>query len=98
MRPIHFYAERQTVDQIPLGRLMGPAVCIDVSTSCAIDRDYLITVEDLRLWEQQRGHSLSEKIVLLHTGYAKYWPDRKSYLGTAEKGREAVAQLHFPGL
>ena len=96
--PIHFFAERQTVDQIPLWRLMGPGVCIDVSQSCTLDRDYLISVEDLQSWEAQTGQSLAEKLVLLKTGYSKYWPNREEYLGTAKKGREAVALLHFPGL
>lgn len=96
--PIHFYAERQTVDQIPLERLMGPAVCIDVSQSCTLDHDYLISVEDMQAWEQKTGQSLAGMIVLLKTGYSKRWPDREQYLGTAKTGREAVALLHFPGL
>jgi kynurenine formamidase len=36
--------------------------------------------------------------VLLKTGYARYWPDAKRYLGTDEKGQEGVAKLHFPRL
>jgi kynurenine formamidase len=31
-------------------------------------------------------------------GKAQKWPDRASYLGTTATGREAVSQLHFPGL
>jgi kynurenine formamidase len=34
---------------------------------------------------------------LLNTGYARFWPDRQSYLGTALKGAEGVENLHFPG-
>ncbi|MCH8857338.1 MAG: cyclase family protein, partial [Proteobacteria bacterium] len=37
-------------------------------------------------------------IVLLRTGFGKYWPDRLKYLGTDERGPEAVPKLHFPGL
>ncbi|MDX1386909.1 MAG: cyclase family protein, partial [bacterium] len=37
-------------------------------------------------------------IVLLKTGYGKYWPDREKYMGTSERGKEAVKKLHFPGL
>mgnify|MGYP002621565400 CR=1 FL=1 len=96
--PIHFYADRETVDQIPLGRLIGPAVCVDVSHRCAADRDYLISVEDLQKWESQTDKSLEKKIVLLRTGYGQYWPNREKYLGTAATGREAVSLLHFPGL
>jgi kynurenine formamidase len=28
----------------------------------------------------------------------KYWPDRIQYLGTDERGPEAVPKLHFPGI
>ena len=37
-------------------------------------------------------------IVLLHTGSGKFWPDRKTYMGTDKLGPEAVPLLHFPGL
>ncbi len=96
--PIHFFADRETVDQIPLWRLIGPAVCVDVSQRCAADRDYLISVEDLQAWEKGTGLPLDEKIVLLRTGYSQYWPNREDYLGTSAMGRAAVALLHFPGL
>jgi kynurenine formamidase len=35
---------------------------------------------------------------LLHTGFGAYWPDRLRYMGTAKRGAEGVAELHFPGL
>jgi kynurenine formamidase len=34
----------------------------------------------------------------LYTGYSKYWPDKVKYLGTENRGEEAVKDLHFPGL
>ena len=36
--------------------------------------------------------------MLLRTGFGKHWPNRLKYLGTDEKGPEAVPKLHFPGL
>ena len=57
-----------------------------------------MTVEDLRSWEQRFNQSLRNRIVLIHTGFARRWPDRKEYLGTNATGRLAVSQLHFPGL
>ena len=35
-------------------------------------------------------------IVLTHTGWGKFWGDRKRYFGTDEPGN--VTDLHFPGL
>ena len=96
--PVHFSQGKQTVDEVPLERLIGAAVVVDVSAQCAADRDYQITVDDLRSWEEQHGRTLAESIVLLNTGFAAHWPDREKYLGTAMTGPEAVAELHFPGL
>jgi kynurenine formamidase len=96
--PRHFYEQGETVDQLPLRRLVGPAACVDVSEKCAADPDYHVTVEDFQAWERANGDSLEDKIVLINTGFGSRWPDRKTYLGTAEQGRAAVALLHFPGL
>lgn len=96
--PQHFWKGGQTVDQIPLDRLIGKGARVDVSQMCAADHDYQVNVEDLKAWEKQTGDSLEGRIVLLYTGFCRHWPDRQRYLGTAEQGREAVAKLHFPGL
>ena len=41
---------------------------------------------------------MDDKIVLIRTGFGRYWPDREKYMGTAERGPQAVPQLHFPGI
>jgi kynurenine formamidase len=96
--PIHFYENRMSADEIPLENLIGKAVVIDVSEQCLKDRDYLISVHDFKEWESENGKIPGKTIVLLKTGYGKYWPDRIKYMGTDERGAEAVAKLHFPGL
>jgi kynurenine formamidase len=96
--PIHFFADGQTVEELPLARLVGPGVCVDVSKQCAVDRDYQVRVEDLVAWEKANNSSLEDRIVLIRTGFAHHWPDRAKYLGTAERGKGALAKLHFPGL
>lgn len=96
--PVHFAAGRQTVDQIPLDRLLGAAIVIDVSASAAADASYQVSVDDLTRWEAQHGQIAPDAIVLLRTGFARYWPDAERYLGTAERGEAAVAKLRFPGL
>ena len=96
--PIHFFETGQTVDQIPLARLVSDGVCVDVRKQCQADPDYLVSVEDLQAWEKEHNVTLTEKIVLLNTGYAQHWANRAKYLGTEELGRKAVSMLHFPGL
>jgi len=96
--PIHFNEQGQTLDQIPLERLIGPGVVVDVSAESKINRDYLISIDDLTRWEQKHKQSLNNMIILLKTGYAKFWPEPLDYLGTNKKGPKGVQELHFPGL
>ena len=96
--PVHFAKGHNPVDQIPLDQLMGAAIVIDVTQQCAANPDYLIGVKDFEDWEKRNGRIANGTIVLLRTGFGKFYPDRKKYLGTEERGAEAVAKLHFPGL
>jgi kynurenine formamidase len=96
--PIHFYKDGNTVDAIPVEQLIGKGVVIDVADKSAADRDYQVQVEDFTAWEAKHGTQLNDVIVLLRTGFGKYWPDRVQYMGTDQRGEQAVPRLHFPGL
>jgi len=96
--PIHFAEGKWALDEVPVDQLMGPGVLVDVSEACAKNRDHLVTTEELRAWEREHGRIPLGAIVLLRTGFGRYWPDRERYMGTAERGPEAVPKLHFPGL
>lgn len=96
--PIHFAEGKQTTEQVPLSRLVGPAVVVDVTAPAGADADYRVTVEDLQQWEASHGPIAPGSLVLLRTGFSTRWPDAARYLGTAERGADAVAKLHFPGL
>jgi kynurenine formamidase len=96
--PIHFAEGRQAADEIPLERLIGPGVVVDVTGACAADRDHLVTTAELCAWEDAHGRIPDGAIVLLHTGFGRFWPDRVRYMGTDARGPDAVADLHFPGL
>jgi kynurenine formamidase len=96
--PIHFARGGQTVDQVPLERLVGAGVRIDVSAQCGLDRDFRITIQDFEQWEAVHGRIPNRAIVLVDTGFARFWPSRQQYLGTDLRGPEGVRSLHFPGL
>ena len=96
--PVHFAKGRHTVDEIPLEQLMGSGIVIDVAAKCASNPDYQVSVADFQNWERRNGRITPGTIVFLHTGFGKHYPNRKLYLGTDERGADAVAKLHFPGL
>lgn len=96
--PIHFSQGSHTLEQIPLERLIGAAVVVDVRAAAASNPDYQVTVADLEAWEGEHGAIPTGAILLLNTGWGDRWPDKQLYLGTTLSGPEAVPQLHFPGL
>jgi kynurenine formamidase len=96
--PIHFAEGKQHTDEIPLDRLIGPAVVVDVTENVAANRDYQVSVTDFEAWEAAHGILPDGIILLLRTGFGKFWPDRAAYMGTEARGPDAVPLLHFPGL
>jgi kynurenine formamidase len=96
--PIHFAKNKLSVDQIPLSSLTGEAVMIDISRKALADRDYQVGIEDIRDWEKDHGRIPENTIILFQTGYGQFYPERKSYFGTAKTGQAAIPELHFPGI
>ena len=92
--PIHFFADRQSVDEVPIDRLIVPAVVIDISDRAAEDRNYRLSTDDVRAFEERHGEIAQGVAVLLHTGWSRFWPDVKSYLGDDTPGD--ASKLEFP--
>ncbi len=96
--PIHFAEGGRTMEQIPLEEWIGPAVKIDVTGPCSEDRDYLLTVEDIKNWEKKHGTIPENAWVIMYTGFGtQYYPDKEKVLGTSKTGEAAIPELHFPG-
>jgi kynurenine formamidase len=93
--PIHFNANGHTLDQVPLGNCIGPAAVIDFSARAAKDRDATLSVDDIQAYEKSYGRIPDRAIVVARSGWGKYYPDKKRYMGTDKPGD--VAGLHFPG-
>jgi kynurenine formamidase len=93
--PIHFAQGGLTLDEIPLQQLIGPAVVIDVTRAVERDPDYRLTVADIADWEERHGRIPDGAIVLMRTGWDRYWPDPKKYFGT--EAPHDPRTLHFPG-
>jgi kynurenine formamidase len=96
--PVHFAQGHLTADKIPLDRLIGPAVVLDVVQQSERDADYQVTTDDLQSFEREHGAIPMDAIVLLRTGFSTRWPGAERYLGTTLRGEEGARNLHFPGL
>lgn len=92
--PIHFAKDGRAAHEMPLKQLMAPGVVIDVSDKAAKDRDYRLTAEDVRAFEERHGRIEAGSIVIMRTGWDRFWPDAKRYLGDDTPGD--ASNLHFP--
>jgi len=96
--PIHFAEGARAVDDVPVEQLIGAAFVLDVSAQVAADVDYAVSAADIEAFERVHGRIPAGAIVLLNTGRARLYGDIVAYMGTDERGADAVAKLHFPGL
>ena len=96
--PIHFADRTRSTDKVPISQLIGPGFVIDVVRQSADNVDYLVSHEDIKAFEAKHGKIPAGAIVLINTGRAKLYSNPKAYMGTAERGQQAVSKLHFPGL
>lgn len=95
--PVHFAEGKQSVDQVPIDRLIGSAVKIDISEKVAQNRDYTLAVDDITAWETKNGRIPDGSFVFIQTGQGKFWGDRGRYMGVdGAQGPDEVK--HFPGL
>jgi kynurenine formamidase len=86
--PSHFIHDGKTVDELDLSILVGPAIVVDVSYKQAREA---IDASDLAgalaslnsLNAGPESASISEfstpRILLIHTGWSKHWPDYDTY-------------------
>ena len=94
--PFHFAEGKRTAEQIPLSQLIGAGTVIDVSRQVGKDADYKVQVSDIAAWEKAHGRIPIGAILLIRSGWGKFWGDRKRYFGTDTPGD--TDNLHFPGL
>jgi kynurenine formamidase len=90
--PAHFSPGGWTVDRIPVDRLYRAGVRIDVSKQAAANPDYRLTTADVQAFEKNSGRILEGAVVLIATGWDRYWPDRTRYMN------DKNGVKHFPGL
>jgi len=96
--PYHFSPTGWKVDEIPLKNLISiNARIIDVSKQCQNNKNYLITIDDVKnknLIIPEKDENTGGKflfVLIFYTGWTNYWPDQSKYAGEE-------SNLEFPGL
>lgn len=89
--PNHFEPDQPSVEKIELDQLIGPGVVIDISKQAEQDADYELSTADIEAWEEQHGRIPDGAIVLLHTGWGRFWSNYERY-----KNQDVRGRLHFP--
>jgi kynurenine formamidase len=93
--PLHFNRNGEPVNQVPLDHMIGPAAVIDFTARAATDPNATLSVADIRKYEAAYGRIPDGAIVVARSGWGKFWPNHKLYMGTDKPGD--VAGLRFPG-
>lgn len=92
--PLHFAAGRASVDGIPVDRLVASAVVIDVREEASAVSEYALTLDRVHAFEARHGRVPEKSVVLLRTGWDRFWPEPEAYLGDDTPGE--VSKLRFP--
>jgi len=90
--PNHFAKDQRSVAQIPAGELFAEGVVIDISVQAGQDADYQLTRKDIADWEKEHGRIPDRAVILLHTGWGRFWTNFSRY-----KNQDVHGALHFPG-
>lgn len=92
--PIHWISGKDlpdnSVDRIPVRQFIGPACVLDISEKAAKNPDYLVTVDDILIWESRNGKIPAGAWFLLRTGWSK--KPASEYINLRNDGP------HTPGL
>ena len=60
--PLHFAADGASTEKIPLQNLIAPAIVIDVRAQATADRNYRLSVADVRKFEAEHGEMKREPL------------------------------------
>lgn len=94
--PLHFLPDKWSVDEIPITHFINrPLVVVDIASKVSRNRDYELSEEDLLGWEMENGEVPEGAVILIKTGYGKFYHDRGHYLGTHTN---LIQKLHYPGI
>ncbi len=90
--PAHFVRGTRTLDEIDVKEMVLPLVVLDIHEKAQANPDYLVSMEDVKAWEDRHGRIPADCFVALRTDWSKRWPDDRSM-----QNEDAQGVKHFPG-
>jgi kynurenine formamidase len=90
--PAHFIADGETVDNYDPALFISPAVVIDVSAQAADEPNYMLSADDITVWEAENGEVPAGALVCMYSGWDAKWEDVAAFRGDPGDGT-----LNFPG-
>lgn len=89
--PLHFSADGQAVDEIPVANLVVPLCVIDIREKAAADPDAQVTPEDLSAWMAEYGDMDGPCCVAMLSG----WGGKA--MSDEFRNADDEGVMHFPG-
>jgi len=89
--PLHFSADGQSVEEIPVENLMCPLAVIDIAARAAEDADAQVTPDDIKAWISANGPIPDGACVAMHSG----WAGKSG--GDGFRNADGEGKMHFPG-
>ncbi|QDU40632.1 Kynurenine formamidase [Maioricimonas rarisocia] len=89
--PNHFESGQPDVAALTAEQLCGPGVLLDITVKAEQNPDAMLRIGDIQAWEEEHGRIPDGAIVLLRTGWGRFWNNPVRY-----QNRDARGQLHFP--
>lgn len=90
--PLHFSADGQAVNEIPVENLVVPLCVIHVHGKASENADYQVTPDDIKAWISKNGPIPDKACVAMHSGWAKHVASDK-FRNVGDDGKT----MHFPG-
>ena len=89
--PLHFSADGNSVDEIPVENLVCPLCVVDIAERAAGDPDTMVTPDDLSAWIAANGDIPDGACVAMYSGWA-------SKVGKDEfRNADGDGVQHYPG-
>ena len=89
--PLHFSADGQSVDAVPVENLVVPLCVVDIAAKAQDNPDAEVTPEDLKAWIAANGDIPDKACVAMHSGWGALTG------GDQFRNADGDGVMHFPG-